>query len=78
VNTHQKTIAILGANGRLGNEALHAFHNAGYRVIAVTRNGKIRKAPGDIEYRAADALDLRQLKKAVSGADFIFNGLNVN
>lgn len=76
MNTHQKTIAILGANGRLGNEALHAFHNAGYRVIAVTRNGKIRKAPGDIEYRAADALDLRQLKKAVSGADFIFNGLN--
>ena len=79
VSSHPKsitTVAILGANGRLGNEALHAFHNAGYRVIAITRNGKIRKSPKPIELRAADALDLRQLKKATRGATFIFNGLN--
>lgn len=69
-------IAILGANGRLGNEALHAFHAAGYQVIPVTRNGKIRKIPEGVKCRAADALNLRQLKKALLGTDFVFNGLN--
>jgi len=76
VNTPKKTIAILGANGRLANEALHAFHDAGYRVIAITRTGKVRKAPKDVERKVADALDLPRLRKAVFGADFIFNGLN--
>ena len=40
-----KHIAILGANGRLGNEAVHAFYQAGYQVTAVTRNGRVRTAP---------------------------------
>lgn len=71
-----KQIAILGANGRLGNEAMHAFHQAGYRVIAVTRDGRVRTAPKDMKRVAADAMNLRQLKKAVRGADFILNALN--
>lgn len=71
-----KQIAILGANGRLGNEAVHAFHQAGYRVIAVTRHGQVRTAPKAIKRAAADAMNLRQLKKAVRGSDFILNALN--
>ena len=38
-----KTIAILGANGRLANEAMKAFYKAGYNVSAVTRNGELRE-----------------------------------
>ncbi len=71
-----KQIAILGANGRLGNEAMHAFHQAGYHVVAVTRYGRVRTAPKTIKCVSADAMNLRQLKKAVRGSDFIFNALN--
>ena len=35
------SIAIVGANGRLGQAATLAFHQAGYRVIAVSRNGNL-------------------------------------
>ncbi len=71
-----KQIAVLGANGRLGNEVVHAFHAAGYQVIAVTRNGHIRRAPQGITCRAAEVMNLQQLKKAVMGADIIFNAIN--
>ncbi|MEZ5537995.1 MAG: NAD-dependent epimerase/dehydratase family protein [Thiolinea sp.] len=71
-----KNIAVLGANGRLGNEVVHAFHAAGYQVTAVTRNGRIRRAPDGVQCRAADMLNLKQLKKAVAGADIIFNAVN--
>ena len=71
-----KTIAILGANGRLANEAMQAFHQAGYKVIAVTRNGEVRSCPEAVEKRSADAMDIRQLIEAAQGADFIFNGIN--
>lgn len=71
-----KTVAILGANGRLANEAMKAFHQAGYKVIAVTRNGELREQITGIECRASDAIDTEQLIKATEGADFIFNGLN--
>lgn len=71
-----KTIAILGANGRLSNMAAKAFYTAGYSVIAISRNGNIQNLPNDILQRAADALDEKALVKATEGADFIFNGLN--
>jgi len=71
-----KTIAILGANGRLSNMAAKAFHKAGYSVIAVTRTGKSRNLPADIENRAANAHEVQSLIQATRGADFIFNGLN--
>ncbi|MGB1311943.1 MAG: NAD(P)H-binding protein [Leucothrix sp.] len=71
-----KMIAILGANGRLANEAMQAFNNAAYKVIAVTRSGEVRDCPAGVETRAADAMDAEQLIQATEGADFIFNGLN--
>lgn len=36
-----KTIAILGAKGRLGQAATLAFHQAGYKVIAVSRHANL-------------------------------------
>ena len=71
-----KTIAILGANGRLANESMKAFHKAGYNVIAVTRDGELREGAEGIESRTADAMNAEQLIAATKGADFIFNGLN--
>lgn len=71
-----KHIAVLGANGQLGNAVMQAFHQAGYQVTAVTRNGHVRGAPAPVKRVAADAMNLKQLKKAVRGAGFVFNGLN--
>jgi nucleoside-diphosphate-sugar epimerase len=69
-----KTIVILGAAGRVANEVGRAFVDAGYRVKAVTRNGR-PVLPG-AEAVAADAMDAAQLSAAMEGADFVFNGLN--
>lgn len=68
------TIAILGANGRIGAAVAKAFVAAGYDVRAVTRTGttSIAGATGV----AADALDREALIRAVAGADLVFNGLN--
>ncbi|MCG6857859.1 MAG: NmrA family NAD(P)-binding protein [Salaquimonas sp.] len=68
-------IAVLGANGRLGREAVKAFHEAGWQVRAVTRKGNGTFPPG-VEQAAADASNEAQLIAATHGADFIFNGLN--
>ena len=71
-----KTIAILGARGRLGRTVAKAFLDAGYSVRAVTRDGRL---PGELDGAipaAADARDRDALVKATEGADFIFNGLN--
>ncbi len=68
------TIAVLGANGRLGRAAAIAFAEAGWNVRAITRSGK-----GDIagiEYKAANATVEKELIEATRGCDFIFNGLN--
>ncbi|MGB6117652.1 MAG: NAD-dependent epimerase/dehydratase family protein [Mesorhizobium sp.] len=69
-----KTIVVLGAAGRVANEVGRAFLEAGYKVRAVTRNGR-EVLPG-AEHAAADAADLAQLERAIKGADFVFNGLN--
>lgn len=70
------TIAILGAKGRLGHACALAFHQAGFKVLALSRTGKVPTLPNDIEQRAVNALDQAALIQATQGADFIFNGLN--
>lgn len=73
-----KTIAVLGANGRLSREVARAFHAQGWQVIAITRNGKSPVLSGcdGMRFAAADALDRQSLIDATNGADVIFNGLN--
>ncbi|MBO6717466.1 MAG: NAD(P)H-binding protein [Rhizobiaceae bacterium] len=71
-----KTIAVLGARGRLGRTVARAFLDAGYSVRAVTRDGKL---PADLDGAqpvAADALDRGALIRATEGMDIVFNGLN--
>lgn len=73
-----RTVAILGANGRLSRETARAFYRAGWRVVAITRSGRSTAFSSleGIELRAADALDRQALIAASADADVIFNGLN--
>ncbi|WP_365962306.1 NAD-dependent epimerase/dehydratase family protein [Mesorhizobium sp.] len=70
------SIAILGANGRLGRVVAKAFIDAGYEVRAVTRNGKLPTELEGATAVAGDALDREALIRATEGVDIIFNGLN--
>lgn len=70
------SIAILGANGRLGRVVAKAFIEAGYDVRAVTRSGKLPRELGKATAVAGDALDRAGLIAATAGADIVFNGLN--
>jgi nucleoside-diphosphate-sugar epimerase len=71
-----KTIAILGARGRLGRSVAKAFLEAGYSVRAVTRDGKLPSELDGAQAFAADALDREALIRATEGMDLVFNGLN--
>jgi nucleoside-diphosphate-sugar epimerase len=70
----EKTIAVLGANGRLGTVAAKAFVKEGWQVRAVTRNGStaIEGATGF----ACDALSAADVMRATQGVGHVFNGLN--
>ncbi|MER8949268.1 SDR family oxidoreductase [Mesorhizobium sp. M0701] len=70
------TIAILGANGRLGRTVAKAFIDAGYDVRAVTRSGKVPAELKGATAIAGDALDRAALIRATESVDIIFNGLN--
>lgn len=70
------TIAILGARGRLSRIVARAFLARSWRVIAVTRDGRLPEGLEKAEGRAADAIDQKALVAACRGADVIFNGLN--
>jgi nucleoside-diphosphate-sugar epimerase len=70
------TIAVLGANGRLGRTVAKAFLGAGYDVIAVTRTGKPLPELAGVQNVAADAANAQSLIDATQGAQIIFNGLN--
>jgi nucleoside-diphosphate-sugar epimerase len=71
-----KTIAILGARGRLGRSVAKAFLEAGYAVRAVTRDGTLPRELDGAQSFAADALDREALIRATEGMDLVFNGLN--
>lgn len=70
------TISILGAKGRLGRAVAKAFLDAGYKVRAVSRDGKLPAELARAEAVAADALDREALTRATAGVDLVFNGLS--
>lgn len=75
----ERTIAIVGARGRLGRVVAEAFAKSDWRVVAITRDGKPPTGPAvgsNLEYRAADALDAEALSRACTGCGFVFNALN--
>lgn len=71
-----KTVAILGAGGRVGNEIAKAFTAAGWRVRGVARGAKANGLAAGVESVAADATDRAALVAACAGADIIVHALN--
>ena len=70
------SIAILGANGRLGRAVGKAFIQAGYHVRGITRSGKLPADLAGATGIAATALDREALVRATAGVDIIFHGLS--
>lgn len=70
------SIAILGANGRLGRAVGKAFIQAGYDVRGITRSGKLPADLAGATGIAANALDREALVHATAGVDIVFHGLN--
>ena len=70
------SIAILGANGRLGRTVAKAFIKAGYDVTAITRGHKPIDDLKGAKFVTADASKPDELIAATRGMDIIFNGLN--
>lgn len=72
---HASSITILGSNGHIGQSAADAFAAAGW---VTTRFARADRMPVEgtrfVQGDADSALDLRG---AVSGADVVFNGLNL-
>ena len=72
-------VMVLGANGRLGRAAVHAFAAAGWQVLAQLRRAPRAPLPGAVACVQADALDLATLTaaaQAAGGVDVIVNALN--
>ncbi len=71
-----KTVVILGAGGRVGNEIAKAFVAAGWRVRGVARGAKVHGLAAGVEPLAVDATDRAALVAACAGADIIVHALN--
>lgn len=70
------SIAILGANGRLGRAVGKAFVQAGYDVRGITRSGRLPTDLAGATGIAANALDREALVRATVGVDIVFHGLS--
>lgn len=71
-----KTIAIIGAAGRVGNAAARAFVEAGWRVRGIGRNARVSQMAPGVEPVSADAFDAKSLIEACAGADVVLNAAN--
>lgn len=71
-----KQVTVLGAAGRVGDQAAAAFLDAGWTVKGVARGAKARDLRPGVEPVEADASDREKLIRACEGSDVIFNGLN--
>lgn len=72
---HSPSVLILGAHGRFGMAAMHAFSRAGWRVRAQSRRNSA-SWPAEVEAVSADAMDEDALCAAAQGTDAIVNALN--
>jgi len=71
----QKTVTVLGFNGRVGQAATRAFVAAGWQVKGLGR-GNRAKIPG-MDYVAGSAANPADVRKACDGSDVVVNALNL-
>lgn len=70
-----QTIAILGINGRIGQEAAKAFVAAKWRVIGMGRGN--RAELDGVEFVEGDIAFPKQTVRAIADADVVFNAINL-
>ena len=73
---NDKTVLVLGANGRLGRAATLAFAAAGWQVLAQLRRAPRAPLPPGVRLLQCDALDVATLAAAAPGVAVIVNALN--
>ena len=71
------SVIVLGANGRLGQACVAAFHAEGWNVAAFARSIPETERLAHVNYVQGDALDPEILARAVIGYDVIINAVNV-
>jgi len=71
-----RTVLVLGANGRFGRAAVHAFAAAGWQVLAQLRRAPRAPLPAGVHVVMGDALDVAALARASQGTQIVVNGLN--
>jgi nucleoside-diphosphate-sugar epimerase len=69
-------ILVLGAAGRLGFAAAHAFRDAGWTVVSLVRRGAGSRAAEGSEIVEANALDRDAVRSAARSADVVLHALN--
>jgi nucleoside-diphosphate-sugar epimerase len=72
------SVIVLGANGRLGQACVAAFHSEGWSVGALARSEPTTERLDHVDYLVADALDPLALTRSVVGYDVIVNAVNVS
>jgi nucleoside-diphosphate-sugar epimerase len=72
----QKTVLILGARGRFGMAAVHAFTQAGWRVLAQCRPGARATALPGVQWLSLALTDHAALVQAARGAQVLVHAVN--
>lgn len=74
--TTTSTVLILGARGRFGRAAAHAFARAGWQVLGQVRPGAQGPAIPGVQWLALDPANTAALAAAARGAAVVVHGLN--
>ncbi len=73
---HSNTVLILGARGRFGLCAAHAFAQAGWRVLGQTRPGAAVPHEAPVQWLQVDLHNTQALAQAAQGAAVVVHALN--
>ena len=70
-----KTLALIGATGRTGNEVINAALAQGYQLRVLARDPNKVQVHNDIQVIKGDALNQASLEKLIEGADAVVSCL---
>jgi nucleoside-diphosphate-sugar epimerase len=71
-----RTALILGATGGIGGETAHALERHGWKIRALSRNGKPSGSATSWEWVKGDSLDQTSITAAADGTDAIVHAVN--
>jgi nucleoside-diphosphate-sugar epimerase len=71
-----RTALVLGATGGIGGETARAFARHGWRIRALSRNGRSANPASAWEWVKGDSLDQASIISAAQGTDVILHAVN--